>query len=70
MVLITTYVFSSLPSTLLIALLGFTLALPLFKMVATQNGAIDKLLPALTLNVIINLLVPLLMAGGLFWATI
>lgn len=68
LMLIIAYTFTALPKTLLIALLASVLALPLFKTVASQHHNIDKLLPALGMNVIINLLTPLLMAGGLFWA--
>ena len=68
LMLIIAYTSTALPSSLLIGLLAFILALPLFKIVTVNYHNVDKLLPALAMNVIINLLTPLLMAGGLFWA--
>jgi len=64
------YFSSPLPNTLLIALLAFIIAIPLFDRVSKHYQSMDKLMPALAMNVIINLLTPLLMAGGLFWAII
>jgi len=61
---------SSLPKTVLIALIAFLLAVPLFKLVSQHYATLDKLMPALAMNVIINLLTPLLMAAGLVWAMI
>jgi len=57
-----------LPNSVLIGLLTILIALPMFKIVSQNHQNIDKLMPAMAMNVIINLLTPLLMAGGLFWA--
>lgn len=61
---------AELPTSVLIGLVTLLLAIPLFKVVSEHYQNIEKLMPALAMNVIINLLTPLLMAGGLLWATI
>ena len=70
LMLLIAYATSPLPNTVLIALIAFVIAIPLTKLVSQYDGSMDKLMPALAMNVIINLLTPLLMAGGLFWALI
>ena len=68
--LLIAYFSGSFPASILIALIAIVIAVPLYRRVANDYGSMDKLLPALAMNVIINLLTPLLMAGGLFWAVI
>lgn len=70
LMLLIAYATNPLPNTVLIALIAFVIAIPLTKLVSQYDGSMDKLMPALAMNVIINLLTPLLMAGGLFWALI
>ncbi|MBN2865478.1 MAG: prenyltransferase [Thiotrichales bacterium] len=70
LMLVIAYFSSPLPNTILIALMAFVVAIPLYRGVSEHYARVDKLMPALAMNVIINLLTPLLMAGGLFWALI
>ncbi|MEA3404455.1 MAG: prenyltransferase [Pseudomonadota bacterium] len=59
---------AELPTSLLVGFVTLLLAIPLFNVVSEHYHNIEKLMPALAMNVIINLLTPLLMAGGLLWA--
>ncbi len=61
---------SALPATVLLGLLSLIIAVPMVRIVSQNYQNIEKLMPALAMNVIINLLTPLLMAAGLFWAMI
>lgn len=61
--------FFALPTSVYIAMLMLLLAIPLAKLTLSQYQNIQKLMPALAMNVIINLLTPLMMAAGLLWAT-
>ncbi len=56
-----------LPVLVWAAFLGLLLTLPMMKLVLQSTENVDKLMPALKLNVIINLLTPVLIAFGLLW---
>lgn len=56
-----------LPGLVWLGLLGILLGLPMTKIVLQSGGNVDKLMPALGMNVIITLLTPMLIAAGLFF---
>jgi 1,4-dihydroxy-2-naphthoate octaprenyltransferase len=56
-----------LPNLVWLGLLGLFIGLPMVKIVLQFDQNIDKLMPALTMNVIITLLTPVLIAVGLTW---
>ena len=64
--LVTSLIFN-LPSLIWLGFLGILLGLPMTKIVLQSDKNIDKLMPALGMNVIINLSTPVLIAAGLFW---
>ncbi len=66
--LILSMIYFDLPDTLLLGGIGFILALPMIIIALTHYQQLDKLMPALTMNVIINLLTPMLIAVGLWLA--
>ena len=70
LMIVMAYFTNGLPPTFLISLLTIFIALPLFLKVMHYYQDSDKLMPALVMNVIITIVTPLLMAGGLFWAMI
>jgi len=57
-----------LPGKALIGMLGGLMAVPAFIGVYRYHGDMEKLLPYMGMNVVINILTPLLMAAGLFIA--
>lgn len=65
-VLVLSIEYFKLPKSVWIGGLAFILAIPMIKIVLTNTQQIDKLMPALTMNVIINLLTPMLIGLG-FW---
>ncbi len=65
--LFVTSILFNLPSLVWLGFLGILLGLPMSKIVLQSGENVDKLMPALGMNVIINLLTPMLIAAGLFW---
>ncbi len=65
--LFVTSIIFKLPELVWLGLLGILLGLPMTKIVLQSGENVDKLMPALGMNVIINLLTPMLIAAGLFW---
>ena len=57
----------NLPNLVWLGLLGGLIALPMLKISLNAAENVDKLMPALGMNVIINLLTPALVAVGLVW---
>jgi 1,4-dihydroxy-2-naphthoate octaprenyltransferase len=65
--LVSIIIIFKLPELVWLGLLAILLGLPMIKIVLQSDGNVDKLMPALGMNVIINLLTPLLIAAGLFF---
>ncbi len=63
---VTSIVFK-LPELVWLGLLGILLGLAMTKIVLQSGENVDKLMPALAMNVIITLLTPMLIAAGLFF---
>ncbi|GAB6070189.1 hypothetical protein JCM30760_12860 [Thiomicrorhabdus hydrogeniphila] len=59
-----------LPKSVWLGGLTFVLVIPMVRIVLTQSQQMDKLMPALTMNVIINLLTPMLIGLGLWLAIV
>jgi len=57
-----------LPHLVWLGLIGGLIALPMLKISLDAAENVDKLMPALGMNVIINLLTPVLIALGLIWS--
>ncbi|GKT12306.1 MAG: 1,4-dihydroxy-2-naphthoate polyprenyltransferase [Thiomicrorhabdus sp.] len=57
-----------LPKGVWLGLIGVLIAIPMVKISQNATENIDKLMPALRMNVIINLLTPILVALGLVWS--
>ena len=57
-----------LPNTTMLGLLGFVLAIPMIIITLKYYDNLDKLMPALGMNVIINISIPALIALGLWLA--
>ncbi len=64
-VMILAVVHGDLPIWTLVSLLTVFLAIPVLRAVSRENQTIEQLLPSMGMNVAINLLTPLLVAGGL-----
>lgn len=67
-IIILMVVFGYLPAWALLGLLTFIVAIPLLQKVIAHHNDLEKLLPVLGLNVLINILTPLLIAIGLWIA--
>jgi len=66
--LLITINYFELPNTTMLGLLGFILAIPMIIITLKYYDNLDKLMPALGMNVIINISIPALIALGLWLA--
>ncbi|VAW49934.1 FIG00784479: hypothetical protein [hydrothermal vent metagenome] len=63
-------IYFRLPDLVWLAFIGLLFAVPMLKMMFASNENVDKLRPALGMNVIINILTPAMIAFGLIWSTL